>query len=103
MNIPEYVKDAMGRAEFVIGKGDPGYTIRIHKKTDYTTAETMKKEAERIVAWANRAAPTGFDDVPTARLDMCPTRTHYFDQTATVTIYDPVMRALEQYIKEARE
>ena len=59
MKIPKFVVELMGRAEFDLQhpQGVPGYTIRVFKATDYTRHETLCKEVERLVAWANKVAP----------------------------------------------
>lgn len=93
MKAPKYVVDLMKRAEYSYNQGcAPGYTVRIWKKTDYTMVDTLRKECERLVKWANKIAPE------TATLDSCPTKTHYWHQYATVTIYDPVMKSIESHI-----
>jgi hypothetical protein len=38
------------------------------------------------------------EDCPTARINTIPYITHYYDQLAIVTIYDPVMKWLEPYM-----
>ena len=99
MTIPKYVQELMARSSFDVfhhPRRDPGYTIRIRKATPYTTAATLRKECERLVVWANRQ-PSGPD---TAILLDCPAETHHVWQCATVTIYDPVMKHLEQYIEK---
>lgn len=97
MNIPKYVLDIMARSEFVLGIGDAGYTIRIHKATPYTQICTFQKEINRFVSWCNRQVPQ-MEDCPTARINTIPYITHYYDQLAIVTIYDPVMKWLEPYM-----
>ena len=100
MNIPKYVQELMSRAAFdrlyFNPKSEPGYTIKIRKATPYTKIDTLRDECLRLVAWANRQ-PCGPE---TAALLECPTATHYCNQAAYVTIYDPVMKALEQYIAD---
>lgn len=98
MKIPKFVQELMSRAtwEYDHPDGEPGYTVRIRKATPYTRAETLKAECERLVAWANRQ-PSGPE---TAYLLSCHTDTHYTSQSAIVTIFDPIMKYLEQYIKD---
>ena len=38
--------------------------------------------------------------VPTMIVNSIPTKTHYCDQYAVVTIFDPIMQRIERYIKE---
>ena len=86
MTIPKYVQELMSRAtwEYDHPDSEPGYTVRI------------RAECNRLVAWANRQ-PCGAD---TAYLLYCPRDTHYTNQIAIVTIYDPVMQQLERYMGE---
>ena len=48
MKIPKYIQDMMERARFVVGYGDPGYTIAIRKPTPYTHVSTFEAEIERL-------------------------------------------------------
>lgn len=100
MVIPKYIKAMMGRARFVRGLGDPGYTVEIVKATPYTTAETFKMEVERLCAWVERQMPRDEFSIPTAVINNIPRKTHHCRQVAVVTIYDPVMQHLEKLIKE---
>jgi hypothetical protein len=79
------------------GIGDPGYTIYIHKATRQTLIPTFQKEIDRLVAWCNRQV-SQMEDCPTAKVNKMPHVTHYCDQVAIVTIYDPIMLKLESYI-----
>lgn len=100
MIVPKYVVHLMERSqyEYVECKKSPdfaaGYTIRIEKRTPYTQIETLRKEIDRLVGWANRAVPD------TAFILSCPNKTHHTDQYAVVTIFDPVMQHSEKYIPE---
>ena len=98
MNIPKFAQELMSRASWEYDHPDssPGYTVRIRKATPYTRSETLQSECERLVKWANRQ-PSGSE---TAELLSCPQETHHRWQYAVVTIYDPIMKHLEQYIKE---
>ena len=100
MVIPKYIKAMMGRARFTKGFGDPGYTVETAKSTPYTTAETFKREVERLCAWAERQMPRDEFSIPTAVINNIPHKTHYCRQVAVVTIYDPVMQHLEKLIRE---
>lgn len=97
--IPKYVQELMDRSkfEFDFFKGcenyAPGYTIKIRKRSAYAQIGTLRKEVERLVMWANRTAGAEIAYI----LDM-PTKTHHVNQVATVTIFDPVMQKIEQYI-----
>lgn len=99
MNIPKYVIEVLSRSEYDFRHtSNPnygaGYTIRISKSSHYTYADTLRKEAERLVAWANRVAGCEI-----AYLLYAPEKTrHYAKQAAVVTIFDPVMQKIEQYI-----
>lgn len=97
MKIPKYVIDIMGRSRFcLIGDPgyDPGYTIMVRKRTAYTTADTFVSELERLVKWAKKNGATF------SRINKVPAKTRHEWQYATVTIYDPVMLRIEDYIKE---
>lgn len=99
MVIPKYIQEMMSRAAFdrvYLYGGDPGYTIKIRKASTQTYARTLEAECNRLVAWANRSCPTP----GTAVMLHCPTVTRYHKQAAFVTIYDPVMKALEPYIAD---
>lgn len=103
MKVPKYVQDLMERSEYEFDRFTKhenygaGYTIRIGKSTEYGYAETLRKEVERLCRWANRVA-----GVETAYILNVPAKTHYCKQWATVTIFDPVMQKIEQYIPERR-
>ena len=73
----------------------------IRKKTDQTLIPTFEKEVQRLRAWAQRVYKQrygGGDEPITFLLDI-PTKTHYCNQYAVVTIFDPVMKDIERYIK----
>ena len=94
--IPKYVQEIMGRAQYEYShpKSSAGYTLRIWKATPQTLAETFREELEWLVRWSNR---WGGED--TARIHKAPLKTHYHDQYAIVTIYNPVMMHIEKYIQ----
>lgn len=100
MKIPKYVIELMSRAEYnykylVNDKNyAAGYTLRVFKATPYTKVNTLKAEVEKLVAWANKNGGEG-----TAYILRLPNKTHYYDQSAIVTIFDPVMKQIEKYIK----
>lgn len=97
MNVPKYIVDIMERAkyEFDCFKNNPdysvGYTIKIRKSSAYTKVDTFKSEIERLKKWVEK------NNGEMIILDI-PSTTHYVNQIATVTIFDPVMRYIEQYI-----
>ncbi len=97
MNVPKYIIEMLNRSEYNFAIGDVGYTIDIHKATPYTKVNTLKDEVERLVKWANKQTPQ-FPEMPTAKLERIEAQTHYRDQIATVTIYDPVIKHLEAFI-----
>lgn len=106
MRIPKYVQEIMRRAKFARGYGDPGYTLEITKARPYTKAPTFRVELERLVAWANRQIPSDDDeafDFCVATIVSAPTETHYCNQYATVTIYDPVMKELEAFMEKEKQ
>ena len=97
MNVPKYILDILSRSEMARGIGDPGYTILVHKATPYTRVCTLQEEINRMVKWCNRQV-SQMEDCPTAKVNKMPHVTHYCDQVAIVTIYDPIMLKLESYI-----
>lgn len=100
MIIPKYVQELMSRARFVLGAGEAGYTIRIYKRTPYSKIPTLRAEVERLQKWVERMMPEDDLGVPIMIINRIPTKTHYCDQYAVVTIFDPIMQKLEKYIKE---
>ncbi len=97
MKIPQYVIDILNRSEYCFLYGDVGYTLIIHKATPYTRIDTFKAELERLISWVNRQYPQ-FPEMPTGKLNRVERKTRYNDQTAIVTIYDPVMKHIENHI-----
>ena len=97
MKIPKYVIEMMKRAryefDFFKNYNDyaAGYTIKIKKSTPYTMVETFNVEIERLKKWVEK------NHGEMIVLDF-PSKTHYVNQSATVTIFDPVMQHIEQYI-----
>lgn len=100
MKIPKYVQEIMERSEFVRGYGDPGYTIKIRKARPYTRIGTLKAEIERLQNWVDRMMPKDEFSIPTMTVNRIPSRTHYCNQCAVVTIYDPIMREIEKYMRK---
>nr|DAS46926.1 MAG TPA: hypothetical protein [Caudoviricetes sp.] len=97
MTVPKYVIEMISRAkyEFDFFKNNAyyaaGYTIRIRKSTPYTKIDTFKSEIERLKKWVQK------NNGEMRILDI-PTETHYVNQYAVVTIFDPVMKHIENYI-----
>ena len=105
IKIPKYIIEILERAQFAYGKDSiPGYTIKIEKKTPYAYATTLRDEAKKLVEWANREYKRiSNDETEIATLNEYEWKTSYkHKQYATVTIYDPIMRKIEKYIKEAK-
>lgn len=96
MKIPKYIQNIMGRARFDRNfdnpRSNPGYTIIVRKATPYTHADTFRKELERMVSWAKK-------EYADAEILECPEQTRNCTQTALVTVTDPCMKYLEQYMK----
>lgn len=101
MVIPKYVQELMSRAKynFTLPGKNPnaaaGYTVEIKKYSHYETADTFRSEIERLKKWVDRQ-PGGemfILSIPTHTV-------HKSMQYATVTIFDPVMQKIEQYIQK---
>lgn len=96
MKIPKYAQEMMSRSRFdrsfQNSKSNPGYTIIIRKATPQTMARTLRAECDRLVEWAKR-------NYADAEVLECPSKTHYCNQAALVTVTDPCMKYLEQYMK----
>lgn len=112
MKIPKYVIELMQRAKYnYTAKGEhyaTGYTIDIAKRSHYQYADTFNKEIEHLVKWCNShiVLNDGWFDLTkkNAYILSLPNKSKYnCMQCATVTIYDPVMKHLEQYIAEGVE
>lgn len=104
--IPTYVRRMLKRSKFAIetnhfSKGDdPGYTILIPKHSIYAQTDTLKGELDKLVAWAKRMMPFGYNwkDCPAVVVRSCPEETHYCRQFARVDIFDPIMQRIEYLI-----
>lgn len=97
MKIPKYVIELMSRAKYNFEKSggnyQTGYTIDIAKYSHYETADTFSKEIDRLKKWVERQ--NGGECI----IISIPIITrHKSMQYATVTIFDPVMRHIEQYM-----
>ena len=107
MKIPKYVQELLKRSQYVYDsyQKDPnyavGYTIRIGKRSPYTRAKSFKEEIERFRYWAERVFKNQYNGTSDIFYILyMPSRTHYSNigQFAVVTIYDPVMKDIEQFI-----
>jgi len=84
-----------------LAKGDdPGYTILIPKHSIYAQTETLKGELDKLVEWARRMMPSGYDwkSSPIVIVRDLPTETHYCRQFARVDIFDPLMQRIEYLV-----
>ena len=87
--VPMYVRDLLKSSTFVLGSGDPGYTIELRKPSMMMSVRVWRDQIIRMLNWALRYGAE-------ARLDSIPeTTSHKYRQNATVTITDPVMKVLE--------
>lgn len=97
--IPKYVIDILLRSKYefdLCTKSEnyaAGYTLRIVKARPYTRIETFRTEMEKLCKWVNKQC------TETAYLLQMPIKTHWTEQFAVVTIFDPVMQRLEGYLK----
>ena len=101
MKIPKYVIELLERSKYSYDnryrKNENyavGYTIEIHKRTEYAYVSTLKEEIERLEKFI-------VNNSGEYKVIYIPSETHYNNQYAVVTIFDPMMKHLEQYIKEA--
>jgi hypothetical protein len=99
MNIPKYILGLLERSKYTYKDGYAkneyyavGYTIEIHKRTYYSRVETLKEEIEKLEKFVTK-------NNSELKILYIPTETHYNDQYAVITIFDPIMKQLEQYIK----
>ncbi len=101
MNIPKYVQCLMKRSQYEFDRRyydkfpdsyAAGYTIRIEKRSEYCQIDTLKAEIDRLKAFVDRQ--TGGEAIVLET----PKETHYCQQYAVITIFDPVMKYIESYI-----
>lgn len=99
--VPKFVQEILSRSEYAYGpESEPGYSLKIHKRSIYANVSSLKKEVERFCSWADRNTPEGLNK----SVILCvPKQNHYTDQIAIVTVYDPVMRQIEEYIKDSNK
>ena len=86
MIIPQYVQKIMGRSEFVLSFGDPGYTIRVRKSTPYTTVNTFNAEIGRLKKWVDRMLPEDEIGAPTMVVHSVLIKMHYRNQYAVMIL-----------------
>jgi len=98
MKIPKYVINILSRAKYDFDfctKNEnyaSGYTICITKPTERTLISTFNKEIMHLVDWVNKQVSN------TAFILYVPNKTKYTKQFAVVTIFDPVMQKIENFI-----
>lgn len=98
IKIHRYIKDLLERAEYEYDRTTAnenfaaGYTIRIHKYAAQQNVKTLADEVSRLCRWANNYVKD------TAFILYMPPKTHYEDQYAIVTIFDPVMQQIEHLL-----
>lgn len=106
--VPKYIKDLMARASFQFSQSfaEPGYTIAIGKRTDYTQIQTLKEEIEQLSKWVHKECRRrGMDKAgadSTIIVHSIPHITLYCPQYAFVTIFDPIMQSLEPFIPKKK-
>lgn len=108
MKIPAYIKDLMSRSEYEYDSLTSnenyavGYTIRIEKSTHHQLASTFQKEIEHLTHWVNsQYKKLGGTYGECGYILSVPQKTHFkYRQYAIVTILDPVMKHIENYIPE---
>jgi hypothetical protein len=102
MKIPKYVAEILDRSKFAYGtQAIPGYTIAVNKRTPYSYANTLCTDSFKLIKWANEQyRKASKDDTQIAFVIDVPKETHYRNQYAIVTIYDPVMRHIEHLIQQ---
>ena len=100
-SVPAYIREILSRSGFEFDHCTThphyvqGYTIYIRKRTPYSRASTLQGDARRLCNWADRVAKK-----PVSHILHLPDATHPCDQFAHVTILDPVMLAIEDYIRQ---
>ena len=104
MKVPQYIINLMKRSKYEYDFLDDknasvGYTIRLVKRTEYQKIDTFKNEIYKLKKWVDKE----YKKIANAEPDVCyilsiPQKTHYTKQYALVTIFDPIMKSIEQYI-----
>lgn len=94
--VPMYVMELLKRSRYNYTADHPdyaaGYTLEIEKRTVWAFVETLAKEIRRLEGWVKRNGGT-------MSIISLPEQTRYCRQYAVVTIFDPLMKALEQHIE----
>lgn len=92
INVPKYVQELVKgfQYDYDVPKPEPGYTIKLFKPSCYMQISTFEAKVQKLINWANKYNAD-------AHIDYVPPATHYRKQHITVTIFDPVMRRLEQF------
>lgn len=109
MRIPKYIKDLISRAEYEYDSCANnenyavGYTIRIEKSTCQQLVPTFQKEIEHLIHWVNNQyKKLGGTYGECGYILSVPNKTHFkYRQYAIVTILDPVMKHIENYISKS--
>lgn len=99
IKIPKYIAEIMQRAEYNFDfftkhpEYSVGYTVNIRKYSYYETAQRFREEIEKLKAWVGKNGGE-------AIIIHTPNKTEHKNmQYATITIYDPIMKYIEQYIR----
>ena len=106
MKIPKYIQQLMKRSkyeyDFCTGNENyaAGYTIRILKERPYQRIETLKTEIQKLQAWVQREYARRGGKEQITHLLHIPAKTHYANQYAIITVFDPIMKDIEQYITD---
>jgi hypothetical protein len=92
IEVPKYVQELVEgfTYNYDVKNAQAGYTINIWKPKPYMRMDTFLAKVEKLIQWANKY----YAD---ASINYVPSNTHYCKQAIVVTIFDPVMRRLEQY------
>ncbi len=124
MKIPKYVQNILARSEYEYTfctrneNYAPGYTIRIRKEVPYMTARVFEREVRRFAAWAQREfkrtycpgwkrtddwkGEEGWDPYRIAWVLSVPQKTRHDWQYAVITIVDPIMKDIEEFIGKGK-
>lgn len=117
IKIPKYIMSMLENSEFVYDKSMyyapfdgghvdsenfcVGYTIAIPKDTYMQAIYTFKDNLVRFQNWVNRVNKKLGNKEEVCHIVYVPTQTrHMYMQYAYVTIYDPVMKYIEKYIRK---
>lgn len=110
MKTPSYIKRLLARCEWAVETGrlpkgcDPGYTLLLHKRSVYSHADTLRKEAESLVSWCRRRMALHARYISREEADKvssmheCPGATRIGDQSAVIVIWDPVLQMVEKHV-----